>query len=923
MDNFLIDYLKSGRAWVLVGSGPSIAMGYPSWQRLAESAIETLKTERRDYGLDSLQTAMKKNEFTVVFEEVKNIIGAPRLLQALKSIFTPSKTSEIYSLIARWPVPVYLTTNYDDEIHNHLAKLGEAYIPYSNSEDHFSHLLPNLNGAIVKLHGDLRSENGLILSTSDYTNITETNNWEYWRVKMTSIFQMNRVVVIGHSLTDKNIRHVLETAKKGAGVLQPICWIAPDVPDAQKKEYLDNYRIRIISYDNRDGQHKHLIRLIENISEFIPPRTAVHIQKQIAELSETPLGENAAAPGFFVFNKLLGQKDYEEKRIDVIISAIQSTLPVLSLQSQFTLKQSLEVAGWPKGSSLSPELSQKIEERAISLGILEHVNNHFRVGKNAEAQSSESKVAFEHMRERFKKSLQLRIKRFYPALTDSDALEISSDIESSLTGYFREGGLSLATILFSNKQPSITLPSSIIKFISDASARYDDLLKRQAFVSVSTDAFAHAESAERDYLGRISQGFFAFHSLGVFGEVAIERLMHAKETVWLMDSNVLISAIALASSTNHVFKDCISRLHAAGVRLFTTEKLCDEAHEHLYFADNKVIKQYGSASPEVIAASTGQVPFRKSNLFLEGFVRWKSVGNSCDWGQYLLNIFGERNPKKDDFTKTLNRLGVEVIAFNEWPGFKESDLSEYEECASKIIEVREGRQSKTNYKGTDFLTENDFLKKAQPEAEALIIIKKEREGNFYILSKLSIPSQAWFISQTSILNSIERGAKITWQPDAFLSFASTLSTQADISTATSDAFETLLWNLAQSGLSLLDEKIISSVFGGIIDQATLKTTEEQQRYKETIEEKYGEPIESVLARVHPSNRPLASIQLANEIAQQEAKRAKLAEAREVAASKRATDAEKKLKEVERYRKKMDAKKERGRRKAKKQKSKKK
>lgn len=923
MDNFLIDYLKSGQAWVLVGSGPSIAMGYPSWQTLAESAIETLKTERPDYGLSSLQAVMKKNDFPAVFEEVKNIIGAPRLLQALKNIFTPSKTSEIYSLIARWPVPVYLTTNYDDEIHNHLAKLGEAYIPYSNSEDHFSHLLPNLNGAIVKLHGDLRSENGLILSTSDYTNISETNNWEYWRVKMTSIFQMNRIVVIGHSLTDKNIRHVLETAKKGAGVLQPICWIAPNVPDAQKKEYLDNYRIRVISYDNRDGQHKHLIRLIENISEFIPPRTAVHIQTQIAKLSETPLGENAAAPGFFVFNKLLGQKDYEEKRIDVIISAIQSTLPVLSLQSQFTLKQALELAGWPKGSSLSPELSQKIEERAISLGILEHANNHFSVGKNAEAQSSESKVTFEHMRERFKKSLQLRIKRSYPALTDSDALEISSDIESSLTGYFREGGLSLATILFSSIQPSTTLPSSIVKFITEASARYNDLLKRQAFVSISIDAFAHAESAERAYLGQISQGFFAFHSLGVFGEVAIERLMHAKETVWLMDSNVLISALALASSTNHVFRDCISRLHAAGVRLFTTEKLCYEAYEHLYFADNKVIKQYGSASPEVIAASTGQVPFRKSNLFLEGFVRWQRAGNPCDWGQYLLNIFGERNPKKDDFAKTLSRLGVEVIAFNGWPGFKESDLSEYEEFASKIIEVREGRQSKTNYKGTDFLTENDFLKKAQPEAEALIIINKEREGIFYILSKPSTPSQAWFISQTSILNTIERGAKITWQPDAFLSFASTVSTQADISTATSDAFETLLWNLAQSGLSLLDEKIISSVFGGIIDQATLKTTEEQQRYKETIEEKYGEPIESVLARVHPINRPLASIQLANEIAQQEARRAKLAEAREVAASRRATDAEKKLKEVEQYRKKMDAKKEKGRRKTKKQQSKKK
>jgi len=30
-------------------------------------------------------------------------------------------------------------------------------------------------------------------------------------------------------LYDPHIRHVLEAAKKGAGVVQPVCWIAPDV----------------------------------------------------------------------------------------------------------------------------------------------------------------------------------------------------------------------------------------------------------------------------------------------------------------------------------------------------------------------------------------------------------------------------------------------------------------------------------------------------------------------------------------------------------------------------------------------------------------------------------------------------------------------------------------------------------------------
>lgn len=45
MDKYLIDYLRSGKAWVLVGTGPSIQMGYPSWSVLAERAANWVKQE--------------------------------------------------------------------------------------------------------------------------------------------------------------------------------------------------------------------------------------------------------------------------------------------------------------------------------------------------------------------------------------------------------------------------------------------------------------------------------------------------------------------------------------------------------------------------------------------------------------------------------------------------------------------------------------------------------------------------------------------------------------------------------------------------------------------------------------------------------------------------------------------------------------
>ena len=99
----------------------------------------------------------------------------------------------------------------------------------------------------------------------------------------------------------------------------------------------------------------------------------------------------------------------------------------------------------------------------------------------------------------------------------------------------------------------------------------------------------------------------------------------------------------------------------------------------------------------------------------------------------------------------------------------------------------------------------DPEKKASPEAEVLQIVRKERAGYYYMLSEEGEQSDSWFISETSILNVVVDGIRITWQPEAFLRFTSTLFPTID-EQATEQAFEILLLELAKSGINLLDEK---------------------------------------------------------------------------------------------------------------------
>jgi hypothetical protein len=766
-----------------------------------------------------------------------------------------------------------------------------------------AHLIPGLHGAIVKLHGDLRSPQGLILTKEQYEAIGTSPQWQYWRTKMTSIFQMNKVVVIGHSLTDPNIRHVLQTAKMGSGVVQPICWIAPDVSLPTAQEYLEKYRIRVISYDNRDGHHSSLTRLIEHISNFVEARLTVSIQAQIAEVAHPKGNGGAAAPGFFVFNKLAGQVD-ESKRSDIVLAAMQSTLPQLNTGKEVNIGKALALAGWPADVPLPPQLMAEVTAKALAQEILINEGGQLKLGPQATALAEQNKQLFEHTRERFKKSVYLRIKRNYP-LPDADAVGMASDIEAALTGYFREGGLTLATTLFASETTMKSrVPTSILNFITEAAAQYDDLLRRQAFCTVSVDCFVSAESAEREYLGRISQGFFAFHALGAFGDAALHRLKHAKETVWLMDSHAQIPALALGAPTHGIFRAGISRVQAAGVRLFTTKALFWETCEHFWFARN-VIGEHGATSPYVHAAALGEAPYKKSNQFLEGFIRWQAAGNPCDWDQYVYSVFQSHDPTVTEIEEALRKIGIEVIPFEDWPGYKDQDQSVRNEYISKITDFLEKFS-------IDFELDpervSDLYKKAKPEAEALIIILRERSGAFYVLSQPTEQSPAWFISQTSMLNALASSpARVTWQPEAFLRFAATLYPPSTAQSA-DQAFEILLWKIAESGISVLDPKLANNVFGGIVDSWLVTSEEQEALYSTILAEKYGEPREAVLERLPPARRALAALQIAQEIALRESGQKAVLQETAAKATKRVSELERKLGGLEAFRRKQEKKK---------------
>lgn len=855
MDAFLIKYLKSGKAWVLVGSGPSIEAGYPSWQELARIATENA------YAVDSTFTSrtarlLSDGDYPAVFTEAERVLGAEHLASLLDATLSTHRVGgEIYRLLARWPVEVFLTTNFDDALAESLAAVGVAYTTLSNSRDHMGRLNLGLSGTIVKLHGDLRSPDGRILTSIDYRRIREDPAWRYWRDRLKSIVQVCPVVIVGHSLTDPHISHLLRSAKEGAAVTQPICWLAPDVPATTAREFLEQYRIHVITYPNSDGTHRALGRVLHQVDQFIPRRTSIAVRRHIAAVAESPLGKDAGAPGFFVYNRLSKQSDSDTKRLDIAVAAIEAVSETLLGQVSVTVESALKTAGWPLASMPSPDFLASVANRALERGVLEKRGAHFKISVNAAAIAGDQRRRFQEMRDRFVSSVSLRARRLYPTLDPSRSNEIAADLEASLAGFFREGGLALATTLHARiEETAAIVPSSILRFVTESANRYSDLLSRQVFVDVSIDVFTRSEIAEREYLGRLAQGFFGFHALGVFGDVAAIRARDARETVWLLDSHIQIPALALGARTHEVFSDTLRRLAGQGVRLFTLKSLFEETYEHFWFA-SQLVARVGASSADVLLAARGETPYAKSNQFLQGYLAWQAREGARGWEEYLFAAFGKRRVTKREVQRRLEACGIEIVDFQAWPGFATDHFAERDALVDRIARLRETAVG-------DPAGIEGHRRKAPPEAEAFLAIRYERAGQYHVISEGESP--AWFISDTNVLNRLGEPVKVTWPPESFLRFASTLAPSGDEPGAES-AFDVILWTVARSGVDMVSEEAVTRVFGGIVDDAEMTLREQRQIYQETLEAKYGATGDAVLEKISVKERPIAAQQLINEM----------------------------------------------------------
>ena len=721
---------------------------------------------------------------------------------------------------------------------------------------------------------------------------------EYWRTKMVSFFQMRNVIIIGHSLSDPNIQHVLQLARLGAGIDHPICWVAPEASPEQQRQFLKTYRIRVISYSNEDGTHANLLKYVETLSAFVYQRSSIKQNPSFGARITAAASHDSSASGLYVYNRINASRDRVAIRGEVIASALKGVQTELSVLKSFRFQQALEHLAWPAAVVLDPETERRVWEQMCAEQLwtpVEGQRDCFSATLIGKAKIEAEGAEFRHLQERFLDSIVLRIMRAPGSRDRGVARRIAVHLRNAFVGFFKEAGLTIASVLLNSEtgEGEAPVPSSLIPFLNDASLSFEDARERQLFLFAAIDSLTAPSGVEREFLGRLAYGFAAFHALGVFGEVAEERTRHLKRTVWILDSNVLIKALAYMSPESPLIRSTLARLRSVGIRLFSTEKLGMEVINHLRFAQG-VIGNEGVNSPNMLAAATGDPPYGRSNLFLAGFLGWSEATGKKDWEDYLTEVFGTFQPQSSDFKVRLDRLGVEEVALETWPGFKQLDFAYIEELTERIRKYLQPENPVV-----DTSVYSSFYKKAAPEAQALMLVERERSAKYDILGRSGSDRPAYFISETSMLNRIVSGPRVTWSSEGFMRFANTVVVSRDGSLADT-SFDILQLNLAQYGKCLLSASKLGHVFSGVVDSAKVKVAEERETYDRYLSEKYGADPDAAIAKLPLFARPMAWAQLLDEISQKKEEVRQQLQERLAAESARALDLEKKLKELVKY-----------------------
>ena len=870
-DKRLIRKINNGRCFVLVGSGPSCEIGYPSWKKLAELTYTELKKRDSVSDPDSYEKYLEGKKYPEFFRQAERDLGDRlTLVDMIKSLLKPSVKTRgvLYALLSKWPFACYLTTNYDDEIANYLSNLNEHFTVIRNRQEDFYSLRDGADHLIQKLHSDLNHPDEVVLTSADYQRFYVEDSGQYFRDKLCQVFEMFDIFIIGHSLSDPDIEYVLQIARKTASPQHPIYMAAADFTQAEEQEYFEKYNIVLVQYSNTDGKHSELRRMLQTVDRFIVPR---HRRRERAEIAARPKNEVESAAALFLYRRLHQVQLTENLSPLILVGLFLADGGGISKEELIALPtlKTLSETGVNFAEAIDESLHVLVKQ-----GLVIEVGGGFAISKSGSERVKECQAVRETEKDQAYGQFCLDLKKGHSDLTEKQLQECRQLAEKVIVASFASRGLAIANQVFARQSASHEELSDIFGYVSDIAGDLDGMEVRAAFVEAMHQFLVEPTLPQREYLTSVSQGFFLYHLLGLDPKCSQLRQDIFHRTLWLCDSSILLPLVAVGSYNHDYASELFRMLTDAEAVLCTTPKLLQEAWEHFQWALN-FVRTNGIESSEFHRATLVKGSY-KQNLFLDGYVRLSADGRVGSFKDYL-ELISPKGNDRSSFEAQIIQAGLHVKNISDMEGFGQDDWGEIEEAKALIQSQREDRGT---YRST---------LQIESEAEIWVILKNLRSKKYSLPSLNDEVERVYFVSQSRVLDHVfQPGVVSTWTPEAVYRYVTTLpgkQTNPDL------LQQCMLHEYYYAGISFIDKVRYIRFFGPSINAAKMSYEQEKAKYIAEIEDTHAGQLDEAFDKTPDLEKPFFVTQMGWKLAEKSIRGEKLAK-------QRAQEAESKVKRLE-------------------------
>ncbi len=267
----LVRLLNAGRLVPFVGAGVSAASGMPSWLDLVGALARQLDTDIHE-------------DPTYLAQYYENEFGRPRLEEEVQRALGHRYTSlDIQRSIARWPVDIIVTSNFDALLERACDQESRAYTTFCMSE-HLYRWSACSGLKLFKIHGDLASS--FVLTEQDFQTY-EVEQGPSFHL-LSSLLATRPFLFIGCSLRDPNFRRVFHRARtvlsRRGQTLHHYCLLPA------KNEYETSmwrqFGINVLSIDESDPGRALAMLTAELAARTIVQATGLLERQQLFEYHE-------------------------------------------------------------------------------------------------------------------------------------------------------------------------------------------------------------------------------------------------------------------------------------------------------------------------------------------------------------------------------------------------------------------------------------------------------------------------------------------------------------------------------------------------------------------------------------------------------------------------------------------------------------